>query len=61
MNIWDILILALLAAAVGLALKTLRGRKNSGGCACGCEGCTRQCAAKRMTPEGDGKADGDKR
>ena len=37
MNIWDILIVALLAAALLWAILRLKRRK--GGCSCGCESC----------------------
>ncbi len=46
MNIWDILILAAVAAAIVLALRTLRGKKKSGGCSCGCGGCEKDCPAR---------------
>ena len=46
MNIWDILILLLIAGAVALALHFLRGKKR-GGCSCGCGGCTKNCPARQ--------------
>ena len=42
MNVWDILIVALVLLAVAGAVKTLRKRK--GGCSCGCGGCPGKCA-----------------
>ena len=49
MNIWDIALIAVLAAAVGFAVRrVLRTRKNGGcGCGCGCEGCTKGCGMRR--------------
>ncbi len=48
MNIWDILILLLLAAALLRAFLVFRRSRSSGtGCGCGCEGCTKACAKKR--------------
>ena len=44
MNLWDILILALVAAALGLALRRLLPRRHTGGCGCGCEGCSGACS-----------------
>ena len=43
MNVWDILLLALLAAAVLSAVLSLRRARRGGGCGCGCAGCTRAC------------------
>ena len=47
MNIWDILILLILAGIIALALRALRGKKRSGGCSCGCAGCAKDCPARR--------------
>lgn len=47
MNIWDILILLAVAGAAALAVRTLRGKKSSGGCSCGCGGCTKECPSRR--------------
>lgn len=47
MNIWDLLILALVAGGIALAVRTLRGKKSAGGCSCGCAGCTKNCAARQ--------------
>ena len=38
MNIWDILILCAVGAAVVVAVRTLRGKGKQGGCSCGCGG-----------------------
>ncbi len=46
MNIWDILILLLIGSAVAAALRILKGKKKSGGCSCGCGGCTKECATR---------------
>ena len=45
MNLWDILILAGVAAAVLFAI--LRMRRRRGGCGCGCDGCTAGCGKKK--------------
>ncbi len=42
MNIWDIVISALLAAALFFAVRRIRRRGS--GCGCGCDGCTKGCA-----------------
>jgi len=59
MNIWDILILLVVAGMVFLALRAIRGRK--GGCSCGsseccscaggCEKCAAQAACKAEKEE----------
>ena len=51
MNVWDILILLILAGVIVLALRTLRGNSKPGGCSCGCSGCTKDCAARREEKE----------
>ena len=45
MNIWDILILALVAAAVALAIRRMR-RGKARCCERGCESCPQCCAGK---------------
>lgn len=50
MNVWDIVILAVIAAAVGLAVRKIR--KNKGGCSCGCSGCRKSEACEnRAKPD----------
>ena len=51
MNLWDILILLILAGAVTLAVHFMRGKGRTGGCSCGCSGCTKDCAARREEKE----------
>lgn len=46
MKLIDILLVALLAAVIFFAVRrTIRTRK-SGGCGCGCPGCTGSCPTK---------------
>ena len=45
MNIWDILILALVAGAAALALRHMRGRKKAG-CTGYCGTCGQSCPYK---------------
>ena len=47
MNIWDILIILLVGAAVLAALRIMRGHRETGACACGCEGCTKKCSVRQ--------------
>ena len=47
MNIWDILILAGIGAAVVAAFRILRAKGQRGGCGCGCAGCTKTCDARQ--------------
>ena len=42
MNIWDILIIVLVAGLILLALKLAMGRKAKGGCCCGCASCPKR-------------------
>lgn len=44
MNVWDILLLGILAVALILAARRVAKARKSGGCGCGCAGCTRSCA-----------------
>ncbi|MBO4836086.1 MAG: FeoB-associated Cys-rich membrane protein [Clostridia bacterium] len=39
MNIWDAVILAVVAGAVVFAVISLHRRKKAGRCTCGCDGC----------------------
>ena len=47
LNLWDVLILLAVAAAVILALFRIRRRKKAGKGSCGCEGCSTPCPAAR--------------
>ena len=47
MNLWDVLILLILAGCVAAALRILRGKKRTGGCSCGCGGCAKDCPARQ--------------
>ena len=51
MNVWDIALIALLAAVVGLAARRMIKNKRQGKTACGCDcaHCTCGCAEKRRT------------
>ena len=42
----EIILIAVLAAAVFFALRRIC-RKKTGGCSCGCSGCSRACDARR--------------
>lgn len=55
MNWIDILLAALIAAAMFFAVrKTIRDRKK-GGCGCGCAGCTRACPSKLLEQQKEDK------
>ena len=41
MNIWDILILLVVAALVYLAVRVMRSGRSQ--CSCGCEACGKKC------------------
>lgn len=43
MNLWDIALIAVLAAAVTGAVRVTMRRKKRGGCGCGCEDCDGRC------------------
>ena len=47
MNAADILLLALLAAALIWAVVRCVKNAKRGGCGCGCDGCTAQCRKRR--------------
>lgn len=47
MNVADIILIIALACLVGWALWRIVKTRKSGGCGCGCEGCTKGCALKR--------------
>ena len=46
MNIWDIALIAAIAAALGFALRRVIRTRKMGGCGCGCEGCAKGCGRK---------------
>lgn len=48
MNLWDVLILGLVASAVVLALLQMwKNRRRNGGCSCGCSDCEKSCQSKQ--------------
>ena len=47
MNLWDILILLLVAGGIALALVFMRRNGRRGGCSCGCDGCGKDCAMRQ--------------
>jgi hypothetical protein len=51
MNIWDILILAVILAAVAAAFRVMKSKNGRGGCGCGCDGCTKSCASRQNGPD----------
>ena len=50
MNIWDILIIVIVAGIILLAFKLAKGRKSKGGCGCGCADCPQRkdCNSKKL-------------
>lgn len=48
MNAADIVIIALIVTALVGALLHLRRTKRSGGCGCGCAGCTARCDHRKQ-------------
>ena len=42
MNIWDILILIMVAGLIYLAARLAGARKKKGGCGCGCANCPKR-------------------
>ncbi|MBQ8109476.1 MAG: FeoB-associated Cys-rich membrane protein [Clostridia bacterium] len=54
MNIWDIVLVAALAAAVGLAVRKLARNRRSGKTACGCDcgSCTCGCGGAKKKDHG---------
>ncbi len=46
MGIGDIIIIAVLALVLLFAVRSVIKRRKSGGCGCGCEGCTMKCEKK---------------
>ena len=51
MNIWDILILAVILAAVAAAFRVMKSKNGRGGCGCGCDGCKKSCASRQNGPD----------
>jgi large-conductance mechanosensitive channel len=49
MNIVDIILLLVIAAAVFLAVRTMK--KNRGRCSCGCANCKQACDRKKKESE----------
>ncbi|MBP3736844.1 MAG: FeoB-associated Cys-rich membrane protein [Lachnospiraceae bacterium] len=47
MNLWNILLTVLIAAAVILAVVHCIRRRKRGGCGCGCDGCAAPCDARQ--------------
>lgn len=46
MNLWDVIIIVLIALLVfGAVFLIKRGKRN--GCSCGCEGCSRSCENRK--------------
>ncbi|MCQ2464874.1 MAG: FeoB-associated Cys-rich membrane protein [Oscillospiraceae bacterium] len=46
MNIWDIIITALIALMLIMAVRSIVKNKKAGKCTCGCEGCAAGCDKK---------------
>ena len=40
----NLIVIVILAVIVGLAIRSIYRSHKTGGCGCGCEGCTRSCA-----------------
>ena len=57
MNIWDIVIILLVALAVGAAVRKMILNKRSGksNCGCGCQNCSGNCAVKMNRKKGNGE------
>ena len=47
MSILEIVIIAVLAVAVFFALRRIVKTRKSGGCSCGCAGCSKACPMAR--------------
>ncbi len=49
MNAADIAILAAIAVALFFAVRRVRKNRRTGGCGCGCDGCTKsaQCGSRK--------------
>ena len=57
MNIWDIVIILIVALAVGAAVRRIIINRKSGrsSCGCGCQNCSRNCAVKSIEKKGNGE------
>ena len=55
MNVWDIVIIAVIAAAVIFAVRSAVKRK--GRCSCGCGGCSRKCEKERNVTLSEAQAE----
>ncbi len=49
MNVFDYIIIAIIAVGIGIAV--WRTVKRKGGCSCGCAGCKRSCAGSKRSAE----------
>lgn len=47
MNITDIILILIIAAALVLAVRSTIKQRRTGGCSCGCSGCNMQCSKKQ--------------
>ncbi len=52
MKLIDIILIAALAIIVFFAVRHTVRTRRSGGCGCGCAGCTKSAACKGRTPSG---------
>ena len=52
MNVWDIIILLIIAGIIAGAILLIRGKKNSG-CHGSCSDCASCCKQKAVTKQGD--------
>ena len=59
MNIWDIVIVIVIGAALFLAIRAVGKRKKTGGCGCGCADCSSRCANFRDGSSGTKTNSGD--
>ncbi|MBQ0005159.1 MAG: FeoB-associated Cys-rich membrane protein [Clostridiales bacterium] len=46
MNVWDVLVVLLLAVVVGFAFRAIKNGK-TGGCSGNCSGCTMDCKKRK--------------
>ena len=53
MKLIDSVLIAVLAAVIGLAIRRVVRTRRSGGCGCGCPGCTgNRCSSSHNRPTG---------